>query len=88
MIFNNYYLTNTEVISKKTKTKTLTDSLGKFEIMAQSGDVLTFNANGFEKNQRKVEKDNDPLAVNMILLKGDKNEEIAVAYGAVLIETK
>ena len=32
--FSTYNLANTEVISKKTKTTTLTDTLGRFEIMA------------------------------------------------------
>ena len=81
--FSNYNLFNTEVISKKTKTSTLTDSLGRFEIMAPAGDVLSFEANGFEKNRRKVQKDNDPLEVNMILLDGEKNHDIAVAYGHI-----
>jgi len=81
--FSNFNLANTEVVSKKTKTKILTDSLGRFEILAPHGDVLTFNAYGFEKNQRKVNKDNDLLEVNMILKEGKKNEEIAVAYGYI-----
>jgi len=81
--FTTYNLANTEVVSKKTKTTTLTDTLGRFEIMAPQGDMLTFNANGFEKSQRKVNKDGDPLEVNMILKDGGKNEEIAVAYGHI-----
>jgi hypothetical protein len=51
--------------------------------MAPQGDMLTFNANGFEKSQRKVNKDADPLEVNMILKEGKKNEEIAIAYGHI-----
>ncbi len=81
--FSNYNLANTEVVSKKTKTTTLTDTLGQFEMMAPQGDMLTFNAYGFEKNQRKVGKDTDPIEVNMILKEGNKNEEIAVAYGHI-----
>lgn len=81
--FSSYNLAKTEVISKKTKTTILTDSLGRFEIMAPKGDMLTFNANGFEKSQRKVNKDADLLEVNMILKEGKKNEEIAVAYGHI-----
>jgi TonB-dependent SusC/RagA subfamily outer membrane receptor len=81
--FSNYNLNNTEVVSKKSKTTTLTDSLGRFEIMAPPGDMLTFNAYGFEKNQRKVDKNADLLEVNMILKEGNKNEEIAVAYGHI-----
>jgi TonB-dependent SusC/RagA subfamily outer membrane receptor len=81
--FDHFSISNAEVISKKTKTTTLTDSLGRFEIMSPQGDMLTFNANGFEKSQRKVNKDADPIEVNMILKEGRKNEEIAVAYGHI-----
>jgi hypothetical protein len=81
--FSNYNLPNTEVVSKKTKTRILTDSLGRFEILAPQGDLLTFNAYGFEKSQRKVNRDADPLNVNMILKVGEKNQEIAVAYGHI-----
>lgn len=81
--FSNYSLSNTEVVSKKTKTTVLTDTSGKFEIMAPAGDVLSFNANGFDKNRRKVQKDNDLLEVNMIFAGGKKSEEIAVAYGHI-----
>ncbi len=81
--FSNYALSNTEVVSKKTKTTVLTDTSGQFEIMAPAGDVLSFNANGFENNRRKVMKENDPMEVNMIFEEGRKSEEIAVAYGHI-----
>ncbi len=80
---SNFSVLNAEVISKKTKTTTLTDSLGRFEIMAPAGDQLTINAAGFESNRRKVQKQNDPFEVNLILKNGKKNEEIAVAYGHI-----
>ena len=70
--FSNDNLLNAAVISQKTKVKTLTDSLGRFQIEAPAGDVLTLNANGFGQNRRKVQKGADPLVVNMILLKGEK----------------
>ncbi len=81
--FSNFSILNAEVISKKTKTKTLTDSLGRFEIMAPAGDVLSFEAGGFESNRRKVGKSTDPLEVNLIMKNGEKNQEIAVAYGHI-----
>lgn len=81
--FSTYDLANTEVVSKKTKTTTLTDTSGRFEIMAPQGDMLTFNAYGFEKSQRKVDKNADLMEINMILKKGEKNQEIAVAYGHI-----
>ena len=81
--FGNYNLANTEIASKKTKTTVLTDTSGQFEIMAPAGDVLTFTANGFEKNRRKVQADNESIEINMIFQDGKKNEEIAVAYGHI-----
>lgn len=81
--FNHFSVMNAEVVSKKTKTTTLTDSSGRFEIMAPAGDQLTFKANGFEDNRRKLQKENEPLEVNMIFQDSKKNEEIAVAYGHI-----
>ena len=81
--FTHFAVFNAEVISKKTKTTTLTDSLGRFEIMAPAGDQLTFSAAGFEKNRRKVQKENEPFEVNLIFEESDKNQEIAIAYGHI-----
>ncbi|KPL14280.1 MAG: hypothetical protein AMS23_01530 [Bacteroides sp. SM1_62] len=79
--FHNYYLRNAEITVRKTGSKALTDSLGRFEIMAFSGDVPVFMANGFEKNRRKVASADDEISVNMILAPGKKNKKIAVDYG-------
>jgi TonB-dependent SusC/RagA subfamily outer membrane receptor len=81
--FSNFSVLNAEVISKKTKTTTLTDSLGRFEIMAPAGDQLTISAAGFEKNRRKVQKENKPFDVNLIFQDSENNQEIAVAYGHI-----
>ena len=79
--FDKYYVKNAEVTSRKTRLKTFTDSIGRFEIMASSGDVLIFTANGFEKNRRQVSADEDEFSANMILVPGEKNANLAVAYG-------
>ena len=79
--FNKYYVKNAEVTSRKTRSKAFTDSLGRYEIMASSGDVLIFSANGFEKNRRQVSADEDEISANMILVPGEKNANLAVAYG-------
>jgi len=81
--FTHYSVFNAEVISKKTKTTTLTDSLGRFEIMAPAGDQITISAAGFERNRRKVQKKNEPFEVNLIFEDTEKNKEIAVAYGHI-----
>jgi hypothetical protein len=79
--FNNYYVKNAEVTSKRSGSKAITDSLGMFEIMAPGGDVLIFRAKGFEKNRRKVSVNEDEITVNMILVPGEKNQKMAVDYG-------
>ena len=79
--FNNYVVKNAEVTARNTKSRALTDSQGRFEILATKGDVLIFNANGFEKNRRKVRTAEDEFQVNMIFKPGEQNEEIAVGYG-------
>ncbi len=79
--FNKYSVKNAEVTARKTRSMALTDSLGRFEIMAPDGDVLIFKANGFEKNRRKVSAKENEISVDMILIPGEKNEKIAVAYG-------
>ena len=79
--FNNYYVKNVEVTSRKTRSKAFTDSLGRFEIMVSGGDVLNFKANGFENNRRKMVSDEDEISVNMILVPDKKNKTLAVGYG-------
>ncbi|KPL12858.1 MAG: hypothetical protein AMS26_16050 [Bacteroides sp. SM23_62] len=78
---NDYHVKNAEVISRKTGSKGCTDSLGMFEIMAVSGDVLVFKANGFKKNRRKLSANENDITVNMILVPGEKNEKKAVESG-------
>jgi TonB-dependent SusC/RagA subfamily outer membrane receptor len=79
--FEHFYVKNAEVSAKKTKSKALTDSLGRFEIMARKGDALIFSANGFEKNRRKVTGSGEPMNVNLILMEGAKHRKVAVGYG-------
>jgi hypothetical protein len=79
--FNNYYVKHAQVISRRTGSKAITDSLGMFEIMAPGGDVLIFRANGFENNRRKVASNKDEITVNMILRPGEKNQKMAINNG-------
>ena len=81
--FDHFFIKNAEVTAKKTKSKALTDSLGHFEILARKGDVLLFNARGFEKNRRKVTGKGGPMKVNMIMMEGRKHREVAVGYGHI-----
>jgi TonB-dependent SusC/RagA subfamily outer membrane receptor len=81
--FNKYCVNNAEVTSRKTRSKAFTDSLGRFEIMASSEDVLIITANGFEKNRIQVSANDDKISANMILAPGEKNENLAIAYGHI-----
>jgi len=79
--FDKYCLKFAEITARRTRSKAITDSLGRFEIMVPMGDVLVFSANGFEKNRREVTANEDEISVNMILLPGEKNKQIAVYHG-------
>lgn len=79
--FNNYYVKNAEITSRKTRIKAFTDSLGMFDIRVARGDVLVFNANGFEKNRRKLSENEHDITVDMILVPGVKNEKLVVDFG-------
>jgi len=81
MAFDKYNVKNVEISARKTGSRTITDSLGKFEIMAAKGDVLVFSASGFEKERRKVSASENEFIVKMNLKTGVKNVEIAVGYG-------
>jgi uncharacterized protein (DUF934 family) len=79
--FNNYYVKNVEVTSRKTRSKAFTDSLGMFDIKVARGDVLIFTADGFEKNRRKLSANENDITVDMILVPGEKSEKLAVDHG-------
>ncbi len=79
--FDKYYVMNAEVSARKTKKKAYTDSFGRFEITAPHGDVLIIKANGFEKNRREVNLEENEINVNLNLRPGVRNERIAVIYG-------
>ncbi len=79
--FDQYYVRNAEVTSRKTRSRVITDSLGMFDIMATRGDVLIFNANGFKKHRKKLSADENEITVDMILVPGEKSEKLAVDHG-------
>ena len=81
--FHNYYLNNIEVSARKSRTKAITDSLGRFEIIASNGDILVFKADGFEKNRREVALNEDEITVNMILVPGEKSQHNAIRNGHI-----
>ena len=81
--FHTYSVNKAEITARKTRSKTSTDTLGRFEIMAAAGDILVFKVNGFEKNRREVTTNGDDLSVNMILVPGKKNHNAAVTNGHI-----
>jgi hypothetical protein len=84
--FNKCYVKNAEVTARKTRSKVFTDSLGRFEILTHSGDVLVFKAHGFKKNRRKVSAKEDEITVKMILMPGEKNQKIATGFGHMSVK--
>ena len=81
--FKNLALNNIQVTSAKTKTTTLTDSLGNFRIVCESEDKIEFTGFGFQKKVIKLEKPQNNVKVKMIFKGGNKNFALAVENGHV-----
>lgn len=79
--FNTYPVQNIEIISKKGKTSTLSDSLGRFFIVCLENDVVKIKPKAFRPVTKRVGPDTDSLIINLIFIDTEKNKEIAVGYG-------
>lgn len=81
--FNRYPVQNIKVTSKKAKSATLSDSLGRFSIVCMENDMIKIDPKTFRKVTRKVGPETDSLFVNLIYLDSKKNREIAIGYGYI-----
>jgi len=79
--FNKYPVTNIEVIAKKSKASTMTDSLGNFSIVCKEKDQIKIKAETFKSVSRSISKDTDSLRINLIFMDSKKNRDLAVGYG-------
>jgi len=81
--FNTYPVQNIEVTSKKGKSATVSDSLGRFSIVCMEDDVIRIKPKTFKPVNRKVGPDTDSLIVNLVFIDSKKNRDIAVGYGYI-----
>jgi TonB-dependent SusC/RagA subfamily outer membrane receptor len=79
--FNKYPVANVEVLAKKSKATTVTDSLGNFSIVCKEKDQIRIKAETFKTVSRNINKDTDSLVINLVFMDSKKNRDLAVGYG-------
>jgi TonB-dependent SusC/RagA subfamily outer membrane receptor len=82
-VYNTYPVQNIEIVSKKGKSSTISDSLGQFSIVCMEEDVIKIKPKAFKPVNQRVGPDTDSLEVNLVFIDTRKNREIAVGYGYV-----
>jgi TonB-dependent SusC/RagA subfamily outer membrane receptor len=80
--FKDLALLNIQVSAKKSKAVVSTDSMGRFTIVCDNKDKLTFTGHGFQTVHKTI-KGTDSLRIKMIFNQSPKNEEVAIGYGHV-----
>ena len=79
--YNKYPVANIEVVAKKSKSSTISDTLGNFSIVCDERDQIKIKAETFKTVSRKVDKKTDTLRINLVFMDSKKNREMAVGYG-------
>jgi len=80
--FNKYPVTNIEVITKKSKASTVSDSLGYFTLVCNEKDQIKIKPETFKMALRKIDKHTpDTLLINLVFMDSKKNRDVAVGYG-------
>lgn len=80
--FNKYPVTNIEVMAKKSKATTVSDSLGNFSIVCNEKDQINIKPETFKTTSRKIDKHTpDTLRINLVFMDSKKNRDLAVGYG-------
>lgn len=69
---------------KSSKERVYSDTLGMFTVSCFSKDRLRISANGFARRTVKIEEGIKYVMVNLRLLPGPENRELAIGYGHVL----
>lgn len=78
--YNKYPVANIEVLAKKSKSSTMSDSLGNFSIVCKEKDQIKIKAETFKTVSRSVDKDTDSLKINLVFMDSKKNRDLAVGY--------
>ena len=79
--FNKYPVANIEVIAKKSKSTTVSDSLGYFSIVCKEKDQIKIKPETFKSVSRNIDKRSDTLRINLVFMDSKKNRELAVRNG-------
>ena len=80
--FNKYPVANIEVVAKKSKSTTLSDSLGNFSIVCEKKDQIKIKPEGFKTTSRNIDKyTTDTIRINLVFMDSKKNRDIAIGYG-------
>ena len=79
--YNKYPVANIEVMAKKSKSTTRTDSLGHFSIVCNEKDQVKMKPETFKTVSRKIDKHTDTLRINLVFMDSKKNRDIAIGYG-------
>lgn len=80
--YNKYPVANIEVVAKKSKSTTLSDSLGHFSIVCKDKDQIKIKPETFKTASRNIDKHTpDTLRINLVFMDSKKNRDIAVGYG-------
>lgn len=79
--YNKYPVANIEVVAKKSKATTVSDSIGNFSIVCKDKDQIRVKPETFKSVSRSVGKDTDTLRINLVFMDSKKNRELAVGYG-------
>jgi TonB-dependent SusC/RagA subfamily outer membrane receptor len=79
--YNKYPVANIEITSKKSKSTTVSDSLGNFSIVCKEKDQVKIKAETFKTVSRSVDKHTDTLRINLVFMDSRKNRDLAIGYG-------
>jgi len=78
--FNKYPVANVNVVAKKSKATTVSDSLGNFSIVCNDKDQIRIKAETFKSVSRNIDKLSDTIRINLVFMDSKKNRDLAVGY--------
>jgi len=81
--FDSIPLIGASIKVKSTKELVLTDTLGMFTVLCSPEDKLKVTARGFARKNVKIEEKIKYVLVNLKLMPGPENRELAIGYGYV-----
>ncbi len=79
--YNKYPVANIEVMAQKSKSSTVSDSLGNFFIVCKEKDMIKIKPKTFKTVSRRVDKHTDTLRINLVFMDSKKNRNLAIGYG-------